>query len=402
MRRFGFAAVILVAPMVGAAPLPIGTPVPDRCGLEAVGGAVAAAMKARVPVVALLEDNADGTIPLLDNDFAGQEANARREDRDVYSGSSALRVGVLQPNLVYQKFHARIAGWAYPIRENPKPGEYRFVRFAWKKVGGQGMMIQFHDSGGTKGWGQRYLAGVPNVDWASLKIADAPPADWEVVTRDLFQDFGAFTLSGVAFSPLDGEAGLFDHVYLGRSIADLDRVSAWSRNRDVPAERLSADQLERAWTDLAAGDEAEAARAMRRLVAGRAEAVPFVRDRLKPHDPTERERVLLRLIVDLDADRFAVREKAFKALEKAGSEARPLLERALRQNPSAEVASRIRRLLGDRATEVGEESLRLVRVVRVLEASATPPAKQLLKELADGQLATVALDARAALKRLGP
>ena len=43
-----------------------------------------------------------------------------------------------------------------------------------------------------------------------------------VVTRDLFADFGAFTLTGLALSPMDGDFALFDHIYLGRSVRDFE------------------------------------------------------------------------------------------------------------------------------------------------------------------------------------
>jgi hypothetical protein len=45
-----------------------------------------------------------------------------------------------------------------------------------------------------------------------------------VVTRDLFADFGEFTFTGLALSPVDGELALFDHIYLGASSADFDKL----------------------------------------------------------------------------------------------------------------------------------------------------------------------------------
>ena len=58
---------------------------------------------------------------------------------------------------------------------------------------------------------------------ASLVISDKLPAPrFEVVTRDLFADFGEFTLTGLAFSPVDGNAALFDHLYLGRQMEDFE------------------------------------------------------------------------------------------------------------------------------------------------------------------------------------
>jgi hypothetical protein len=45
-----------------------------------------------------------------------------------------------------------------------------------------------------------------------------------VVTRDLFADFGEFTITGIALSPVDGEHGLFDTIYLGKSPADFELI----------------------------------------------------------------------------------------------------------------------------------------------------------------------------------
>ena len=44
------------------------------------------------------------------------------------------------------------------------------------------------------------------------------------MTRDLFKDFGAFNLTGIALTPMDGTHGLFDAIYIGRTIEDLDKV----------------------------------------------------------------------------------------------------------------------------------------------------------------------------------
>ena len=50
------------------------------------------------------------------------------------------------------------------------------------------------------------------------------PAEFTVVTRDLFADFGEFTLSGIALSTVDGEFALFDHIYLGTKPEDFELV----------------------------------------------------------------------------------------------------------------------------------------------------------------------------------
>jgi biopolymer transport protein ExbB len=55
-------------------------------------------------------------------------------------------------------------------------------------------------------------------------VDDKIPTDWVVVTRDLYADFGEFTWTGIALSPVDGEYGLFDHIYLGKTTRDFELV----------------------------------------------------------------------------------------------------------------------------------------------------------------------------------
>jgi hypothetical protein len=141
-----------------------------------------------------------------------------------YAGVVSIRV---TPD---QKYNPAIPGWELKIRENPGPGEFRYLRFAWKKQGGTAICLQLNHEGQ---WGPtapgaasfRYHAGPAGPCYgASLTIDAALPEDWEVVTRDLFADFGEFTLTGIALSPIDGEFGLFDHLYLGTSVDDFRLV----------------------------------------------------------------------------------------------------------------------------------------------------------------------------------
>jgi hypothetical protein len=145
------------------------------------------------------------------------------ETLDRYSGSSALRVTATQ------RYRTKMPGWGYRIAAQPGNGEFRYLRFAWKKRGGSNIMLQLNANGNwgpartTTGPSYRYEAGPGDNPFnaAAIKVDAKLPEDWVMVTRDLFGDFGAFVLNGIALTPGPGDYGLFDHIYLARSLDDL-------------------------------------------------------------------------------------------------------------------------------------------------------------------------------------
>jgi putative membrane-bound dehydrogenase-like protein len=134
-------------------------------------------------------------------------------DADRYSGTVSLRV--TPP----QRFSPRIKNWEFKIRQNPAPGEYRYIRFAWKAPEATGVMLEFADTGS---WPpaerplRRYLAGKNSTGWQTVTIMPEVPKQWTVVTRDLWKDFGNCTLTGIAPTTMNGPA-LFDSIELWRS-----------------------------------------------------------------------------------------------------------------------------------------------------------------------------------------
>ena len=133
---------------------------------------------------------------------------------DAYRGDVALRV--TPP----QRYSARIAGWEYRIRENPGPGEYRYLRFAWKTPAAAGVMIELATDGrwpaaDAPRW--RYHSGKNTTAWQSTPIDESAPRQWAVVIRDLWREFGDFTLTGIAPTPL-GAPALFDAFELLREV----------------------------------------------------------------------------------------------------------------------------------------------------------------------------------------
>jgi hypothetical protein len=144
---------------------------------------------------------------------------------DKFSGKAAVKV---TPD---QRYNPTLPGLTAKIRQNPGPGEYRYVSFAWKKKGGSQICFQLNHDGN---WGPpgdsparkfRYHAGSgPECYGASLLVDSKLPDGWTLVTRDLFIDFGEFTLTGIALTPMDGEYALFDHIYLARKPGDFDQL----------------------------------------------------------------------------------------------------------------------------------------------------------------------------------
>jgi hypothetical protein len=350
----------------------------------------------RPAAVALLEDDADDLIKHLNNDGTGGPGAGSREDRDVYCGACALRVTPLQ------RFRSRVPGWQFVVAEKPGPTEFRYLRFAWKKVGGKSIMIQLHAEG-PRTWNNRYVAGKPPPPWPALKVSEDAPAEWEVVTRDLYKDFGAMTLTGIAFTPMDGTAGLFDHVMLGRTVADLDRAGAIAFGREPLKAALTAKRLQACWKALA-GEAELAGEAMRILVAGSKEGVPFLRDRLKGAMAAREGEMIDKLIARLDDDDFETREDASRALEKLGARAKPALQAARKATKSAEMRKRIDQVLkaiGPAEIKLNDEQVRFARAVRVLAQTDTPAAREALKELAKTpRELNLHLDAKEALDRL--
>jgi HEAT repeat protein len=154
------------------------------------------------------------------------------------------------------------------------------------------------------------------------------------------------------------------------------------------------------WADIAGDDAAKAYRALWALVAVPDQALPLVRNTLRPVPAVTEDR-LKKLIADLDDDDFAVREKATDELAKVGGAADSLLRRTLEGKPSAEQRQRLQRLLEQvRSVGTTTDGLRQVRALELLECVGTEEAKALLKELAKGAPgAALTEQAKVALKR---
>jgi RNA polymerase sigma factor (sigma-70 family) len=208
-----------------------------------------------------------------------------------------------------------------------------------------------------------------------------------------FRGFGA-AVTCLAFAP-DGR----------RLVSGLDDATllVWDvRPRTAaPAHKLGAEGLAQAWADLASPDGRRAFKARGALVLAGTEGLALLKERLRPVQPADAERVR-RLLTELGNDQFAVRAKAQGELESLGDLAEPAMRKLLAGTPTLEVRRRVQQALDRlRGPVTRPELLRSLRALGVLEDIGTPAARQVLQRLAGGARASrVTREAQAALERL--
>jgi WD40 repeat protein len=222
---------------------------------------------------------------------------------------------------------------------------------------------------------------------------------WEIATgmeRERFLGHGAPVMS-VAFSR-DGRklaSGSADSTIL---VWDVTR--RFRQNELKPLD-ISSQELKSLWADMAGEGAGKAHEAIWKLVAGANQAVPFLKEHLRPAEPVDAHRVA-QWIADFDDRNFEVRKKANVALAKLGELAESPLKQALANSPPAEARRRIESLLEKLERGIPTpETLQALRAIEVLEHIRTPEAIQALQTLAKGTPnARVTQESKASLERL--
>jgi hypothetical protein len=159
-------------------------------------------------------------------------------------------------------------------------------------------------------------------------------------------------------------------------------------------------ELDKRWIDLASSAGPQAVQALWDLVASPEQAVPLVRQRIKPVEPADAQRVE-RLIRDLDSEDFQTRTKATEELEKIVDGAEPVLRKKLAEKPALEMKQRINQVLSKLEPAASGERLRALRAIQILEYTGTAAAREHLRALAKGVAeARLTREAKAALERL--
>ncbi len=110
------------------------------------------------------------------------------------------------------------------IDSTPGPVAFRYLRFAWKKTAGQGILVRLFAADGRT---FVYYAGdVGVLTEPAVRISASLPTEWTLVERDVAADFGPFSLNGIVTSMADGPAAYFDQIYLGRTERSFARATA--------------------------------------------------------------------------------------------------------------------------------------------------------------------------------
>jgi hypothetical protein len=261
--------------------------------------------------------------------------------------------------------------------------EIRRIRVA----GSKGSMLALSADGFLLATGSIGLTNTPEDHDYALHV-------WEVLTGGeiLRLHPGSTTVTALAFAP-DGRT-LTSGMANGTALV-WDLVP-----RPTTAKQPSEKELTNLWNTLGERDAARAYQALWTLAASPGQAVPLIKERLRPATGVDMDRVR-RLIADLDSDRFAARESAYRELEQLGEAVRPLMRQVLAGQPSLEKRRRLQNLLDAGPEVLSAGALRGIRAVRVLEYMACPEAHETLQALAKGAAeARLTREAKASLERL--
>lgn len=250
---------------------------------------------------------------------------------------------------------------------------------------------------------RRLLAYSTQGPWRAMPNGTSVPGPgrvtvWEVASGAVRHEFVGVegNITALAFSR-DGQT-------LAGGSSDTT-IYLWDlKPKAARADALSTADLDAIWKVLEGTDGKKAEEALRTLAARPAEAVPFLKGQVKAvagvkPDPDR----IRKLIADLDAPRYAVREAAMRDLERLGNHARePVAEALKKSGLTAEVRERLEKLTDAvNKPDTGAEWVRPLRAVEALERIGTPDAVGHLKELAAGGDAPPTRGAKEALGRLG-
>ena len=143
-----------------------------------------------------------------------------------YSGGQYLQASPgrnVVPNYVLPFGHA-LPNWDFEIVENPQPGQYRWLQFAWKALSPETTGMAFLIGKPWPGGGYNFVAG--KFDWGTgvlgkPYLTTAIPGEWTVVKVDLWAMYQQpVRIQCMLLASVGGPCGI-DQIVVGRSEADL-------------------------------------------------------------------------------------------------------------------------------------------------------------------------------------
>jgi hypothetical protein len=160
-----------------------------------------------------------------------------------------------------------------------------------------------------------------------------------------------------------------------------------ARTEKALPEKLTKDNLETLWSDLASPDASCAYRAMGKVIARPESTLPLLKERIAVVKSPANVGDIEKYIAELGSEKYETRERASKELGKLGGFTEPALRKHLDKQLTLEIRKRIEKLLDaiDEARNAPTgDNLRLLRAVEALETLGSAAALEILEAWSKG------------------
>ena len=179
---------------------------------------------AKRPLVVLFDEGADLTDSLMhsQNGLSFDLKNAYTGNRSLVLNRPRDRQSAAVAPLYRDRFGHTIPNWDFEIAENPQPGQYGHVQFAWRGTA-ETKSIALRRTGSANETVDLCAGQAPaNATSNTRKVVEEVPTDWQMVKVDLWEAFRkkAVRIQGMSLMCSGGSAW-FDQIVLGQSVADV-------------------------------------------------------------------------------------------------------------------------------------------------------------------------------------